>query len=209
MLATGATVSNANQIDGALVANSLTGSGELHDIPFVGTLPTSCTTVTASDTKEVQILASNSNVSVNGTGTTSSLSSVYGTAQTLEFAYNPGDTVSTKTIGAGLASVSGNNTNSLAFMEISNNANPYASGASIYFEGSVTSGEDIYADATINVLTNTPSRAATSAPRPAPTSSPMSSPARQLSRPAPRRSRRCPTTPVAASRCIWAMSSAA
>ncbi len=34
VLATGATVSNANQIDGALVANSLTGSGELHDIPF-------------------------------------------------------------------------------------------------------------------------------------------------------------------------------
>jgi choice-of-anchor A domain-containing protein/uncharacterized repeat protein (TIGR01451 family) len=155
VLATGATVSNANQIDGALVANSLTGSGELHDIPFCGTLPSSCTTVTASDTKEVQILASNSNVTVNGTGTTSSLSQVYGTAQTLEFAYNPGDTVSTKTIGAGLASVSGNNTNSMAFMEISNNANPYASGASIYFEGSVTSGEDIYADATTNVLTNT------------------------------------------------------
>ena len=111
--------------------------------------------MTATDTKEVQILASNSNVTVNGTGTTSSLSSVYGTAQTLEFAYNPGDTVSTKTIGAGLASVSGNNTNSMAFIEISNNANPYASGASIYFEGAVTSGEDIYADATTNVLTNT------------------------------------------------------
>ena len=132
------------------MANSLNGNGELHDIPFFGTLPASCTTVTATDTKEVQLLSNNSNVSVDGTGTTTSLSPVYGTAQTLEFTYNPGDTVSTKTIGAGLASVSGNNTNSMAFMEISNNANPYASGASIYFEGSVTSGEDIFADATTN-----------------------------------------------------------
>jgi hypothetical protein len=113
-------------------------------------------TVTASDTKEVQILGNNSNVSVNGTATTASLSAAYGTAQTLEFSYNPGNTVSLKQVQTGLATVSGTNSNTMAFIEITNNANPFASNASIYFEGAVTSGEEIYADATTNVLTNTP-----------------------------------------------------
>jgi choice-of-anchor A domain-containing protein len=39
VLAVGATVTNGNQIDGALVANAWTGSGELHEDPFTGTLP--------------------------------------------------------------------------------------------------------------------------------------------------------------------------
>jgi choice-of-anchor A domain-containing protein len=39
VLATGATVTNANQIDGALVADNWTGSGELHDWAFDGALP--------------------------------------------------------------------------------------------------------------------------------------------------------------------------
>jgi choice-of-anchor A domain-containing protein len=39
VLAPGATVSNQNQIDGVLVAGSWTGSGELHDYQFDGTLP--------------------------------------------------------------------------------------------------------------------------------------------------------------------------
>lgn len=91
VLATGATVTNNNQIDGAMVANNWTGSGEVHDYQFTGTLPTTggssgtTTTVTASDTKEVQVLRSNSNVSVGGTATTASQSAAYGTAQTLEF----------------------------------------------------------------------------------------------------------------------------
>jgi hypothetical protein len=112
--------------------------------------------VSASDTKEVEVLASNCNVSVDGSATTSSLSKAYGTAQTLEFTYSPGNTVSLKQVQAGLATVSGTNSASMAFIEITNNANPFASNAAIYFEGSVTSGEKIYADATTNVLTNTP-----------------------------------------------------
>jgi protocatechuate 3,4-dioxygenase beta subunit len=114
------------------------------------------TTVTASDTKEVQVLASNSNISVGGSAPTGSLTQLYGTADTLEFTYTPGNTVSLKQVQSGLASVTGTNSNSMAFIEITNNANPFASGASIYFQGAVTSGEDIYADATTNVLTNTP-----------------------------------------------------
>jgi hypothetical protein len=113
------------------------------------------TTLTASDTKEVQVLGCNSNISVGGTGTTSSLTAAYGKAQTLEFTYTPGNTVSLKQVQAGLATVTGTNSNTMAFMEISNNANPFASGASIYFEGEVTSGEKIYADAATNPLTNT------------------------------------------------------
>jgi hypothetical protein len=113
-------------------------------------------TVTATDTKEVQVLGCNSNISVNGTATTASLSTTYGAAQTLEFAYAPGSTVSLKQIQAGLAAVTGSNSATMAFIEITNNANPFAAGASIYFQGAVTSGEKIFADAATNVLTNTP-----------------------------------------------------
>ena len=125
------------------------------DTVTVTATTTSNTTVTASDTKEVQVLGSNSNITVNGTATTSSLTRLYGTAETLEFTYKPGNTVSLKQVQTGLATVAGTNSNTMAFIEISNNANPFASNASIYFEGAVTSGEKIYADATTNVLTNT------------------------------------------------------
>ena len=39
VLATAARVTNNNQIDGALVAQQWTGTGELHDVPFTGTVP--------------------------------------------------------------------------------------------------------------------------------------------------------------------------
>jgi len=42
VLAPLANVTNENQIDGTLVANSWTGNGELHDYPYLGTLPTNC-----------------------------------------------------------------------------------------------------------------------------------------------------------------------
>jgi hypothetical protein len=113
------------------------------------------TVVTASDTKEVQVLGTNSNITINGTAPTSSLTKLYGTADTLEFTYTPGNTVTLKQVQTGMATVTGTNSNTMAFIEITNNANPFASNASIYFEGSVTSGEKIYADATTNVLTNT------------------------------------------------------
>jgi uncharacterized repeat protein (TIGR01451 family) len=110
-------------------------------------------TVTASDSTEVQVLASNSPITENGTAPTGNLASLYGTADKLEFTYNPGDTVKLGTGGAGTASLS--IPSSPAFMEISNNSNPFASNGQIYFEGEVQSGEHIYADATINQLTNT------------------------------------------------------
>jgi hypothetical protein len=128
--------------------------GAADTVTVTATAPSN-TTVSASDTKEVQVLGSNSNVTLNGTVPTSSLTKLYGTADTLEFTYTPGNTVSLKQVQTGLATVTGTNSNSLAFIEITNNANPFASNASIYFEGAVTSGEKIYADATTNVLTNT------------------------------------------------------
>lgn len=174
VLATNAAVTNNNQIDGFLAANSLTAQGEIHDIPFVGVLPgttsitgaadtvtvsavnPASTKVTASDTKEVQALAAGTDVSVNGTAPGGSLSAAYGNAKTLEFTYTPGNTVSLQQIQAGMASVTGSNSSGLAFLQISNNASPYGSAGTIYFEGSVTTGENIYADAATNVLTNTP-----------------------------------------------------
>jgi hypothetical protein len=112
------------------------------------------TTVTATDTAEVVVLGAKSDVTVGGTATTASLSTTYGKAQTLEFTYNPSTTVSTKTIGIGAESGSAPGT--MAFIAITNNSNPKASGAQVYFEGTVSSGQKLYADASINSLTNTP-----------------------------------------------------
>ena len=149
VLAPGATVSNANQIDGALVAKTFNGGGELHDYPFVGNLPPSGPpgntgvadtttvkgtysggTVTASDTAEIQVLSTTNNVSVGGTAPTGSLSSLYGNAQTLEFVYNPSTTVSTKTVSIGAST--GSTPPSPAFIAITNNSNPKAAGAQVY-----------------------------------------------------------------------------
>ncbi|HUB49295.1 MAG TPA: choice-of-anchor A family protein [Acetobacteraceae bacterium] len=153
VLAPYATVTNNNQIDGALVAQNYNGSGELHDYAFTGNLPSSCTTVTASDSTEVQ--DGSSGITVGGNAPTGSLSSLYGTAEKLEFTYDPGNTVSLVQNQAAMASVTGSNSNAMAFLEISNISNPYASNATIYFEGEVQTGEQIFADATINQLTNT------------------------------------------------------
>ena len=48
VLATQAAVTNNNQIDGGLFAQSWTGQGELHSYSFTGTLPSSGTTVVAT-----------------------------------------------------------------------------------------------------------------------------------------------------------------
>ncbi|HBK05031.1 MAG TPA: hypothetical protein DDZ81_04120 [Acetobacteraceae bacterium] len=151
----GAPVSQYTTATCGNTANITTTDSDTNTCGTTSTVTTGVT-VTATDTKEVQVLGCNSNVSVGGTAPTGSLSATYGTAHTLEFIYNPGNTVSLKQVQAGLATVSGSNGASLAFMEISNNANPYASGATIYFQGEVASGEKIFADATTNVLTNTP-----------------------------------------------------
>lgn len=92
---------------------------------------------------------------MNGTAPTGDLASLYGSAQTLEFTYNPGDNVSLAPGSAALASVTGSNSGGMAFIEISNNANPFAASSQTYFEGSVQSGEKIFANAMINPLTNT------------------------------------------------------
>ena len=120
-----------------------------------GSGTSSCVTVTASDTKEIQVLAPNSDITVGGTAPTGNLAALYGTAQTLEFAFNPGDTINLAKGSTALASVTGAAPSTPAFLEISNTANPFASGSQIYFEGSVTTGENIYADAALNPLTNT------------------------------------------------------
>ena len=78
------------------------------------------------------MLGSPNNVSVNGTTPTGSLTSLYGKAQTVEFTYNPGNTVATGTISIGAST--GSNSNAMAFIVISNNANPNASGAQIFFQ---------------------------------------------------------------------------
>jgi len=57
ILATGATVTNSNQIDGDLFANSWSGNGELHEYAFTGALPgTTTTTGTTSVVEASSVL---------------------------------------------------------------------------------------------------------------------------------------------------------
>ena len=42
----------------------------------------------------------------------------------------------------------------MAFLEISDNANPFATGAHVYFQGTVGAGQEIFADATKNFFTH-------------------------------------------------------
>ena len=117
-------------------------------------------TVTATDTAEVMILNNNTNVTVDGAAPTASLSAVYGGARTLEFTYNPSNVVALKQVQTGMAMVTGSNTATTAFVLISNKNAPYATGATTYFQGTVKTGEKVFADATLNSLTNTPVAAA-------------------------------------------------
>jgi hypothetical protein len=142
--------SNCNT--GSSGSGDKSGSGS-SDNSGSGSYGSGCTTGSGSDTSGSG--ACGSGISLNGTQPTGNLPTLYGTAQTLEFTYTPGDTVSLASGSTALASVTGSTPSSMAFLEMSNNANPFASGGQIYFQGAVQSGENIFADATINPLTNT------------------------------------------------------
>ena len=137
-----------------------TGSGQLGvcsavDTATVTATNAACQTISASDTKNVQVRSSGSPVAVDGTKPTGSLSAMFGAATKLEFTYNPGDTVSLVQVQAGMAAVSGSNPswNQMAFIKITNTANAYDTNAKVYFEGGAVAGQEIFADATMNLLT--------------------------------------------------------
>jgi hypothetical protein len=111
-----------------------------------------CTeTVTATDSKDVQVVSAGSSVTIGGTAPTGNLVALFGTAEKLEFTFNPGDTISVTAGNTGTAL--GSTPSANAFLEISDASSPTASGAQIYFEGNVQAGENIFADATVNPLT--------------------------------------------------------
>jgi hypothetical protein len=130
-------------------------AGASDTVTVSGTTSTGAT-VTATDTKEVEILNGNTNVTVGGVAPTQSLTSIYGTAQTLEFTYNPSNVVSLKQVQAGLGTVAGSNALTTAYVAITNASGAFAARATTYFSGMVTAGEQIFADATLTAATNTP-----------------------------------------------------
>ncbi len=81
-------------------------------------------------------------------GGNTNLWTIYGQAQQIEFCYAPSDCVSLGGLQAGLACVSGHNGNGSAFVLVTNNSNAWASGATCYFQGSVSAGQDITANCT-------------------------------------------------------------
>ena len=138
------------------------GSTSIADTVTVTATTATGATVTASDSSDVVVVGTQSSscgssssqpITVNGTAPTGSLNQLFGTAEKIEFIYNPANNVSVGSGGS--ASVSGSNSLSQAFVLITNNANPHASNATIYEEGTVSAGAKIYADATVNELTNT------------------------------------------------------
>jgi choice-of-anchor A domain-containing protein len=80
-----------------------------------------------------------------GTSPVSTLQSCYGSPTCLEFIYNPGNSVSSGTNG----SCSGSNSASSAYCVIEN-----SNGSSIYYKGSISSGQDIFADASCGSTSN-------------------------------------------------------
>jgi len=87
-------------------------------------------------------------------GPTGDLLTLYGTPEKLQFTYSPGNTVSLGSTAQ--ASAVGSNADALAFLEISNNSNPFALNGQLYFEGAAQTGQTLLADATVNPLTGTP-----------------------------------------------------
>lgn len=118
------------------------------------------TAISATDIKEIQVLACNSPITVNGATPAGVLTSLYGNATKLEFSYNPSSSVSVKSLQAGLGTVTGNTPSASAFILMTNNSNAASASAQIFFEGNVQTGEKIYADATTNIITMTAQPAA-------------------------------------------------
>ena len=119
------------------------------------TTPSGCvvTTVTGSDMQNVQVLAT-TNIQLGGIATTAELKTAYGAATKLEFTYSPSDVVSASNLQNGIATANGHNTDSLAFIEVSNSSNPFATGAKLYFAGTVGTGAKFIADATVDINNN-------------------------------------------------------
>ena len=93
-------------------------------------------------------------IQLGGTATTAELKAAYGAATKLEFTYNPSDVVSASNLQNGIAQANGHNTDSLAFIEVSNSNNPFATGAKTYFAGTVATGSKFIADASVDINNN-------------------------------------------------------
>jgi hypothetical protein len=78
-------------------------------------------------------------------GSSGDLCGQYGQAQKVEFCYKPSDCVSQQGLQSGLATCSGHDGCGSAFIEITNSANAYQSGAACYYQGSVGTGQDFFA----------------------------------------------------------------
>jgi uncharacterized repeat protein (TIGR01451 family) len=81
-----------------------------------------------------------------GGDSSGNLCNEYGQAQQIQFCYSPSDCVSQQGLQSGLACVSGNDSCGNAFIEVSNCANAYQSGAQVYYEGNVCTGQDFTAN---------------------------------------------------------------
>jgi hypothetical protein len=110
------------------------------------------TTVTASTSAHVAVVASGSGTSINTTppAAGANLFTTCGAAAELEFVFNPGTSVATQSQGTGatIATASLGLPSSPSFILISNNASDSPTAGTNYYEGLVTAGSKIYADAT-------------------------------------------------------------
>ena len=93
--------------------------------------------------------ASGDTVQIGGTAPTGNVFTDFGKAAVIEFNYSPaGNTVSTagQNSGSIIATSAGSTPPTPAFIVVSNSAGDYTAGATDYFEGTVKSGMNFYAD---------------------------------------------------------------
>ena len=106
---------------------------------------------TATVTTDQTQAASSSVSAVIVKAPTGCLETDFGNAKEVEFCFKPGDTCSSHVISAGLGSCSGHQSSNTCFIEVTNKAGDYDSKATIFYKGSVSSGDCFYADATVNL----------------------------------------------------------
>ena len=138
------------QPTGTSNGNQCGNNGGDHDDNDGGNCGSTVTTVSATDMANVQVLATNK-IQLGGTAPSGSLSTLFGAATKLEFAYNASNVVSVAGLQTGIAQANGNNTSSMAFIEVSNSSNAFDSAAKQYFLGEVSNGAKLIADATTSI----------------------------------------------------------
>ena len=158
---TGEVIGGYNQtitlMSGTLMKDPFAGSTSygLTDVATVSAVDASGATLSAQTSAHVEVapVGSGLNVAVNAPAAGANLGTTYGNAALLEFQFNPGTSVATKSQGTGttIATATLGLPSGPSFILVSNSASDSPSAGTNYFEGLVSAGSNFYADATASL----------------------------------------------------------